>query len=530
MSLRLRLIALLVVLASLLALGQWALARKLAADLERELGTAAESVGRDVLRLLERLPDSPPGVSATGEALLHQRVVVMRGEHLEVREIEESAAVTRASATDVVGGDESTASEKQGAPAGSTGDVHRGARAATPGPHPAMVGHFQVHLERVETSSGKPQVVVLRGELPAHRLAVPTSGVEEAMARFTRRLLFGSLGLFAAALALGVAVTHRFTRPLQDLADAARRVGAGGLGTAAPAAPGEVGEAIAAFNQMSTQLAALDAEARRLRASEQLSELGEVGRGLAHSLRNPLNAIGLALEELATHATGAAPAASREAHEADAVAGASPASGPASDPAAIATAARRQIRRIDAALRGFLALAAGEAPAAAVDLVAVARDVALAALQARPGNGAPPAVEVGAEAEPLPIGGVEAELRAALQALVVNAVEASPPGAPVTVSLGRDGDAVTVTVADRGAGVPVEVRARLFTPHVTTKPAGAGVGLYLAQRLASNRYGGALSVEDRAGGGTVAVLRLRDRLEPAASLASDAPPEDVRGR
>src|SRR5688500_10241628 len=52
MTLRLRLFVLLAVLAALLALGEWALVRKLSADLEGELGAAAAAVGRDVLRVL----------------------------------------------------------------------------------------------------------------------------------------------------------------------------------------------------------------------------------------------------------------------------------------------------------------------------------------------------------------------------------------------------------------------------------------------------------------------------------------------
>src|SRR6185503_6961068 len=198
-------------------------------------------------------------------------------------------------------------------------------------------------------------VVVFRGpkDANAQQVPVPTSGVEHALERFTRRLLLASLGLFGGALLLGVVVAHRFTRPLHDLAAAARRVGSGDLGVRAPAAPGEVGEAVAAFNQMSEQLAALDAETRRLRASEQLSELGEVGRGLAHSLRNPLNALGLALDQLAERA-----AAGEAGGDPGAAAGA--AIEPDNGAAAIADSARRQIRRIDAALRGFLALSAAD--------------------------------------------------------------------------------------------------------------------------------------------------------------------------
>jgi signal transduction histidine kinase len=340
------------------------------------------------------------------------------------------------------------------------------------------------------------RVLLLKGPGAAQHLPVPTSGVEDAVERFTRRLLLASLGLFGGALLIGVVVAHRFTRPLRDLATAARQVGEGELGVAAPDAPGEVGDAIAAFNQMSARLRELDQEARRLRASEGLSELGEVGRGLAHSLRNPLNALGLAVDELAREA------GTEEAAE-------------------TAEAARRQIRRVDAALRGFLALSAGEAAPAAVDLGVVARDVALESLQSRPGGGAVP-VEVAAPDGSLALRGVEAELRAALQALVVNAVEASPPGGRVRVTLERDGDAVAVRVDDEGPGLPDAVRARLFTPHVTTKPSGAGVGLYLAHRLATTRYAGDLRLADRPGGGTRATLLLRDRRATGSPAAPGA--------
>ncbi len=57
------------------------------------------------------------------------------------------------------------------------------------------------------------------------------------------------------------------------------------------------------------------------------------------------------------------------------------------------------------------------------------------------------------------------------------------------------------------------MRARLFTPHVTTKANGAGMGLYLAQRIAGSRYRGRISLEDRASGGTLAVLTLDSREE-----------------
>ena len=56
---------------------------------------------------------------------------------------------------------------------------------------------------------------------------------------------------------------------------------------------------------------------------------------------------------------------------------------------------------------------------------------------------------------------------------------------------------------DRGAGLATEARASLFRPFFTTKERGTGLGLALAKKVA-DAHGGALALEDREGGGTVA--------------------------
>jgi nitrogen fixation/metabolism regulation signal transduction histidine kinase len=72
------------------------------------------------------------------------------------------------------------------------------------------------------------------------------------------------------------------------------------------------------------------------------------------------------------------------------------------------------------------------------------------------------------------------------------------------------GRPLAAVVADLGV-MDVEVRDRLFTPHVTTKPYGSGMGLYLAHRLATGRYQGHLELVARPGGGTIARLELEGR-------------------
>ena len=87
MTLRLRLFALFLTLAAVLAVGEWVLVRALSADLERELATAAASVGEDVLRVLRgELPAEPQAgsgaVSPTdspGLQTTEKQVFVIRG-------------------------------------------------------------------------------------------------------------------------------------------------------------------------------------------------------------------------------------------------------------------------------------------------------------------------------------------------------------------------------------------------------------------------------------------------------------------
>jgi signal transduction histidine kinase len=319
--------------------------------------------------------------------------------------------------------------------------------------------------------------------------------------------LFGSgaflvLGLLAAAL-----VAQRVSAPLRHLSAAAEQVGQGALGTQVEAtrADPDVGRAITAFNRMSGRLATLDRAHRELAARQHLGEIGEIARGLAHTLRNPLNALGLSLEEIAARVD------------------------PGDDAGAgtdrLVASARRQIRRADHSIRSFLALASHGGEVEKVDLAELARDVALEAIQ---DAGRRVLVEVDAP-HPARVSAIAPELRAVLQALVVNAVEASPDdetvavtvtavtvgtGATVGVAPDREeAECVRLTVADRGPGLPESVRERLFTPHQTTKVQGSGMGLFLAHRIATTRYGGSLRLDPREGGGTLAVLTVGARQE-----------------
>jgi PAS domain S-box-containing protein len=92
-----------------------------------------------------------------------------------------------------------------------------------------------------------------------------------------------------------------------------------------------------------------------------------------------------------------------------------------------------------------------------------------------------------------------------------SAVEKNGAGkGTITISTRRDGDWARIAVADTGAGIPVEIRARVFEPFFTTKEVGKGTGqgLALAHAAIVNRHQGQLWFESELGQGTTFFIRL----------------------
>jgi signal transduction histidine kinase len=72
-----------------------------------------------------------------------------------------------------------------------------------------------------------------------------------------------------------------------------------------------------------------------------------------------------------------------------------------------------------------------------------------------------------------------ASVQHVLMNLVVNATKFSPPGAPIAIDVGRDGDDVCISVTDHGVGIPADKRERIFGKFVRLQDGGVGVGLGL---------------------------------------------------
>jgi signal transduction histidine kinase len=99
-----------------------------------------------------------------------------------------------------------------------------------------------------------------------------------------------------------------------------------------------------------------------------------------------------------------------------------------------------------------------------------------------------------------PLAGAQvAALRDALSNLILNALQASPPGGRVRVENFRESGSLVWAVTDEGAGVPEELRARIWEPFFTTKQRGTGLGLAIVRKRLEDA-GGRVTLTPRAAG------------------------------
>jgi signal transduction histidine kinase len=105
------------------------------------------------------------------------------------------------------------------------------------------------------------------------------------------------------------------------------------------------------------------------------------------------------------------------------------------------------------------------------------------------------------------------QLKHAVLNLVLNALQATPKGGAIAIEAGGDDRALEIRVRDGGEGMSEGVLPRAFDAFFTTREGGTGLGLPIARRIVE-AHGGRLDLQSREGEGTLATLSL-----PAAGAA-----------
>ena len=304
-------------------------------------------------------------------------------------------------------------------------------------------------------------------------IPIPRDKMIETVNKLENRMLTGTLIILVFGLVIAAYFSHHLSAPLRDLSRAAESVASGELGTTIDRKgkfiSSEIKSTVESFNQMSKQLADVEQLKSRIRENEHYRELGEIARGLAHSIRNPLNTLGLTVEEL-----------SRDDLAND-------------RRKSLVDSASRQINRVDTWIRSFMTFSlSGDTESHPIELLPLIKDIQLEASQLEERK---ITFNVDSEGSTI-IKGVDAEIRAILHALIINAVEASPVGGSINITTSESEDHIDITIIDQGSGIPTEIQDKLFVPHQTTKARGSGMGLFIAHRLITNRYQGVIKIQN----------------------------------
>lgn len=320
-----------------------------------------------------------------------------------------------------------------------------------------------------------------------------------------RNLLAIALFTGGAAMAAAAGVwlmTSRLAAVLAQLTGAARRLAAGQYQTRLTIRRAdELGLFINTFNHMAGRLAAgaralrrlnrqlrrqvaeLTAARREISRRERLSAVGEALAAVSHEIQNRVGGLSIWVQNLEKL------------------------SGP--DPRL-----RNCTGEIRQALARFMEMLAGfkqfyREPRLTLQILDLSETAAEAAGRLRDVADArqvPIIVERSGE-DPLPVRADRELLLAAVENLLLNALDATPPGSAVTVLTRRQDTYGWLAVLDRGPGIPPADRRRIFQPFYTTKAAGSGLGLAITDNII-RAHGGSLQAGNRRGGGAWFRIRL----------------------
>ncbi len=128
-------------------------------------------------------------------------------------------------------------------------------------------------------------------------------------------------------------------------------------------------------------------------------------------------------------------------------------------------------------------------------------------------------IERQASQDPLPARMDSDLVKQAILNIVLNGVQAMPEGGTLRLATRRDGDGAMITVRDQGPGIPEEIRDKVFNLYFTTKKNGSGIGLAMAYRVVQLHHG-SVEFTSITGRGTTFYLRF----PLAESTTGEKPP------
>jgi signal transduction histidine kinase len=230
--------------------------------------------------------------------------------------------------------------------------------------------------------------------------------------------------------------------------------------------------------------------------SRRLSASGRLTRGVAHEVKNPINAIVLHLQLLRNKLTHQEPDTGRHMDIIDS-----------------------EIRRLDRVVQTLVDFTRPrDLHLEEVDLRRLLEDVSQLAAPDAEQHGVTIARHLPEVSLPVK---VDVDLmKQAILNVVINGVQAMPQGGVLTISAGRENGVILAEVQDQGGGIPKEMHDKVFELYFTTKKEGSGIGLAQTYQILQWHYG-TVDFESAETTGTIFRFQIPAAGTPPAEFTSD---------
>ena len=333
------------------------------------------------------------------------------------------------------------------------------------------------------TTDGTQYIIIVLGSANDALSVSPTRAAS---------LLLPTLAVLLLAIIATTLLVWRFTQPIKNLHEAARRAAHGDFSYRVPEPVARRGDEMSAlavtFNRMNEHLGHMrELEARAVQA-ERSAVVGRLASAIAHEIRNPLNYINLTLDHLRTTLAPEQPE-KREPFM------------------RLADGVKTEVARINTRISEFLKYTRpSRLELRPLDLRAEIDDaLRLVETQALENN-----IEIRVDQlGRLPkVEGDRESLRSVFTNLIINALQSiGARSGRLTITLSADARTVTTRIADTGDGISAENLEQIFEPYFSTKETGTGLGLAIV-RKAIDDHGGTIEVESTPGRGTTFTVKL----------------------
>jgi signal transduction histidine kinase len=331
-----------------------------------------------------------------------------------------------------------------------------------------------------------------------------------------RRLGAISGAILGASLILTLLLTQTILRPLRRIEQTIDRIVQGNYG-GAESSPGMAREFAAVESKLdllgqkfrgarddATELrhnigTLLERMATQIDVSARLAAISRITSGVAHEIKNPLNAISLRLDLLRAHLGE-----------------------PEEELVKEIDILSKEVLRLDRVVKTFLDFSRPlEVHFIELDLASLARDVcALLAPQAKLAG---VNLAMAGPDRPTRMRGDADMLRQVILNLVTNAIDAmKSSGGKLDVKVANGAQAVTLDVSDNGPGIDPKLREKVFQLYFTTKPGGSGIGLAMTYR-AVQLHNGTIDFESESGRGTTFHIQFPEADVHEADVPSKKP-------